>query len=91
MERCINHMGCTKNYFNYPVFNPAGHGLMLFGEEQEVFEASEPSNIIWENLEVPQSRRNCNIFLAATAMLFILAFICAGTIWAKLIAAAATK
>ena len=84
-------MGCTKNYFNFPVFNPNGHGLMLFGEEQEVFESSEPSNIIWENLEVPQTRRNFNICLTATAMLFILGFICVGTIAAKLVAAAATR
>ena len=64
---------------------------MLFGEEQEVFEASEPSNILWENLEVPQSRRNRNLCLTVTAMLIILFVLCAGTIAAKLVAAGSTR
>ena len=35
-------------------------GFTLFGEEQEVQAAFEPSNIIWENLEIPVKTRNRN-------------------------------
>ena len=52
-EKCINHHGCTENIFQQPIYNPNGHGFKLFGEEQAVYAAKEPSNIIWENLEIP--------------------------------------
>ncbi len=52
-ERCINHMESTKNFYGEPIYNESGHGFKLFDEEQEVYAANEPSNIIWENLEIP--------------------------------------
>lgn len=91
LERCVNHMGCEKDLFGSPVYNPSGNGLRLLGEEQEVFEASEPSDIIWENLEIPQARLNCNICLAAFVNLVVLAVILAGVIVLKTYSTASAK
>jgi len=44
-------MGCEKNLFGNPIFNEKdGNPLKLLGVKQEVQEASEPSDYIWENL-----------------------------------------
>ena len=90
-ERCINHMGCTKDLFEFPVYNPSGSSLRLLGEEQEVFEASEPSDIIWENLEISVPRLNCNIFFAAFGNLAVLAVILLGVIVLKTYSTASAK
>jgi len=50
-------------------------GFTLFGEEQEVQCAYEPSNIIWENLEIPVKTRNrnkCRVLLIICFMLLII-------------------
>ena len=38
---------------NVPDGYEDGPGFTLFGEEQEVAEAFEPSNILWENMAGP--------------------------------------
>lgn len=62
------------------------HGFELFGLELPVYEAYEPSNIIWENQEIRQRQRNKNKCYVFMAMAFILLIIvCAVTylkIWA---------
>ena len=48
MERCINHFKTEYTRFGKPI--PPEEPLKLFGVTLYVDEASEPSNIIWENL-----------------------------------------
>jgi len=48
MERCINHFSTEYSWLGKPI--PPEDPLMLFDEILHVDEASEPSNIIWENL-----------------------------------------
>jgi len=61
-------------------------GFTLFGEEQEVVAAFEPSNIIWENLEIPVKTRNRNkcivLFIVGFLLLFILLAVAYLKIWA---------
>ena len=48
MERCINHFNTDYTVFGKPI--PPEDPLKLFDEILHVAEASEPSNVIWENL-----------------------------------------
>jgi len=61
-------------------------GFTLFGEEQAVQAAFEPSNIIWENLEIPIKTRNRNkcivLFIVSFLLLFILVAVAALKVWA---------
>jgi hypothetical protein len=48
--------------------------LILFSQKADVTEASEPSNIIWENLAVEEStrtRRKIVVFTVSTIFLFV--------------------
>ena len=79
-------METTKDSFGYPIYRSASksestdptvpkNGFTLFGEEQEVAAAFEPSNIIWENLEIPVKTRNrnkCKVFLIVSFLLLII-------------------
>jgi len=61
-------------------------GFTLFGEEQAVQAAFEPSNIIWENLEIPVKTRNRNkcivLFIISFLLLIILVAVAAMKVWA---------
>ena len=86
-ERCIKHMSCETDFLGYPVFNPSEPGFKLLDQEQVIKEAHEPSNIIWENLEIPQSvrnRRKIGAFLMVCIILFI---ILAGVGYVKVLSA----
>tara|TARA_B110000285_G_C15133473_1_gene625241 strand:- start:1883 stop:2074 length:192 start_codon:yes stop_codon:yes gene_type:complete len=48
MERCINHFETEYTLLGKPI--PPEDPLKMLGETLHVSEASEPSNIIWENL-----------------------------------------
>jgi hypothetical protein len=48
MERCINHFETEYTFLGKPI--PPEDPLKMLGETLHVSEASEPSNIIWENL-----------------------------------------
>lgn len=67
-----------------PVFDKTKAGFKLFDELQEVHNALEPSNIIWENIPVTRATRNCSklkVFFKITALLLAILY---GVIWLKI-------
>lgn len=69
------------------------NGFKLFDdlEDLEVMAAHEPSNIIWENLEIDSKQRNknkCKAFIIIGVMLIV---ILCGVIYLKVIGSAANQ
>ena len=60
-ERCLQEFETSHTMFGYPIYHrhmrgalKNSNGFKLFEDEEdlEVFPAKEPSNIIWENLQI---------------------------------------
>lgn len=73
MERCINHFKTEYSYFGTPI--PPKEPLQLFGITLNCAEASEPSNIIWENLQDPDHLLLKRKIVAFTIILMVFACI----------------
>jgi len=58
-DRCIKHMESTNSFLlETPIHDKSKAGFKLFDERQEVHATKEPSNIIWENIDVGRKKRN---------------------------------
>ena len=53
-------MNFKKKYswLNKVIHHDVEDGFELFGQNQHISEASEPSNIIWENIDIRRKDRN---------------------------------
>jgi hypothetical protein len=51
-ERCMEYVFTTKNFLGQVIYNESLYALTLLDEKLEVKEATEPSDLIWENLQV---------------------------------------
>lgn len=76
-ERVEAYERCEKHLFKYQVLNgkknPEYETLELFGEPVQMEAAPEPSNVVWENLEVRSSQqRNRKIFAFICIAIFII-------------------
>ena len=48
----MEHVSTSKNFVGYTIYNESLYALIFMEEKLELKEASEPSDLIWENLQV---------------------------------------
>jgi len=66
-------VGTKKNFFSYPVFQQ--NSLNLFGHKLEVVQAPETTDVIFENFEVTQEKKNAKKLVAFSILGGVLASI----------------
>lgn len=76
-ERCCTYVETSKNLVGQVKQNPSGRKLEFLGKLLEVQAAQEPSDIIWENLEVEadQKTKNKVKVYGTLAIIFIIIFL----------------
>jgi hypothetical protein len=66
IERCINYAQSDFNMASLPVFKKSHH-FEILGKQMECVQAPEPSDLIWENLQISQDHKNRNKIVIITA------------------------